>query len=344
LILKWRRILIGFHNQLILYIFLGFISSAIFTPVVFYFARRLKAGQQILEYVKEHKIKEGTPTFGGLIFIIPTVLCGLAILKKDSTLAILTLSATLSFGLLGFLDDFIKIKFKQNQGLKAYQKLVGQIGIGAILSYFVYSYVGTQVYVPFTLTLIDLGVFIMPLVFFVFIALVNSTNLIDGLDGLSGSVTLFYLLGIMAFVLMFFSSFEFSNMQSNEIKNLLGIGSVFVGGILTYLCVNIYPAKIFMGDTGSLALGGFIAAFTVFLRQTLLIPIIGIMFVLTALSDVLQVGYYKLKKKRIFKMAPLHHHFQMSGVHENKIVFYYVMITLFVSLANILITSLVRGI
>lgn len=327
-----------------LYLLLGFIVGAFFTPFVFYFARRLKAGQQILEYVEEHKHKQGTPTFGGLVFVLSVLFCGLAILEKDSTLAILTLASTISFGVLGFLDDFIKVRFKQNLGLKAYQKLIGQVGVGAILSYFVYAYVGSQVYVPFTFTVIDLGIFIIPLVFFVFIAMVNSVNLIDGLDGLSASVSLFYLLGIMSFLLFFSNRLNLSILQEIEISNLLNLGAVFVGALLIYLIVNVYPAKIIMGDTGSLALGGFLTAFSVFSRLTLYIPILGIMFVLTALSDVLQVGYYKLTKKRIFKMAPLHHHFQRSGVHENRIVFYYVMVTLFASFVNIIITSLVNGV
>lgn len=323
---------------------LGFGVAVIVTPFVFFLANKIKAKQKILHYVKEHKQKEGTPTFGGLIFIISLALVSFAVLKEDSTLAILTLASTFSFGLLGFLDDFIKIKFKQNQGLKAYQKLIGQIGIGGILSYFVYFYVGTQVYVPFTTIFIDLGFWIIPLTFFVFISLVNSVNLIDGLDGLSASVSLTYLIGLVSFVLFFGSQFLFSNEISAEINNLLGTSFIFMGALIAYLLKNVFPAKIFMGDTGSLALGGFLTAFTVFLKLTLLIPLFGIMFVLTALSDVLQVGYFKWKRKRIFKMAPLHHHFQMSGIHENKIVFYYVIITFFVSLANIILTNLVKGI
>lgn len=331
-------------TEFLIFVILGFVLGLALTPFVFWLAKKIKAGQKILHYVKEHKEKEGTPTFGGMIFVFSIVLIGFAIIKEDAALAVLTLASTLSFGLLGFLDDFIKIKFKQNQGLKAYQKLVGQVGIGAILSYFVYSYVGTSLYVPFTTTFVDIGFWVMPLTFFVFIALVNSVNLIDGLDGLSASVSLVYLVGIVAFVLFFGNEFLVNGDLQLEVQNLLTIAFVALGALISYLLVNVFPAKIFMGDTGSLALGGFLTALTVFLRLTLLVPIIGIMFVLTALSDVLQVGYYKWKKKRIFKMAPLHHHFQMSGVHENRIVFYYVVITLFASLVNIILTSVVNGV
>lgn len=329
--------------EFLIYLVLGFALALALTPFVFWLAKKIRAQQKILHYVKEHKQKEGTPTFGGLIFIFALVLLAFSILKEDSTLAILTIASTLSFGLLGFLDDFIKIKFKQNQGLKAYQKLVGQLGIGGILSYFVYSYVGTSLYLPFTFTFIDLGFWVVPLTFFVFIALLNSVNLIDGLDGLSAGVSLFYLVGLVSFVIIFASDFFVNGDMQAEVDSLLSISFIFIGALIAYLMVNIFPAKIFMGDTGSLAMGGFLTAVTVFLRMTLLIPIIGIMFVLTALSDVLQVGYFKWKRKRIFKMAPLHHHFQMSGVHENRIVFYYVVITLFASLVNIILTSVANG-
>lgn len=326
------------------YLVSGFAVALILTPFVFKLAKKIKADQTILHYVKDHKNKEGTPTFGGLIFIFALLLVGFAVLKEDSTLAILSLASTLSFGLLGFLDDFIKIKFKQNLGLKAYQKLVGQVGISAILSYFVYAYIGTSVYVPFTSAFVDIGFWVIPLTFLVFIALVNSVNLIDGLDGLSASVSLFYLIGLISFVLVFSSTFSVSGENVAEVSNLMSVSFILIGAIIAYLTVNIFPAKIFMGDTGSLALGGFLTAVTVFFKMTLLIPILGIMFALTALSDVLQVGFYKWKKKRIFKMAPLHHHFQISGIHENKIVFYYVIVTFFASILNILLTSIIIGV
>ena len=319
---------------------LGFFASMVIAPLVFYLARKLKAQQKILHYVKEHSGKEGTPTFGGLIFIFGLLIASLFLFYKDTTMVFVTLGSTLSFGLLGFLDDFIKVKFKQNLGLKAYQKLIGQIGISIILGFFVYNYIGTELYIPFTLKLVDFGAWIIPLTVFVFLALVNSVNLIDGLDGLSSSTSLFYLLGITAFVLIFKNDMALSTVQAAEIGNLTMLNFVLMGALCFYLCVNVFPAKIFMGDTGSLALGGFLTAISVFYKLTLLIPILGLIFVLTALSDIIQVGVYKLKKKRVFKMAPLHHHFQMSGIHENKIVLYYSLITLFLSIVNILLTGM----
>lgn len=324
--------------QNIIAFLIGFGISMVLSPFLYLLSKRLKTGQPISHYVKEHSVKEGTPTFGGFIFLVGLLITSLIMLSLNSTLAVVTLGTTFSFALLGFLDDFIKIKFKQNEGLKAYQKLLGQIGISIILSVFVYYFVGTSIYIPFVMILVDVGYFIIPLTIFVFLALVNSVNLIDGLDGLSSSVSIIYLIGLISFVLIFQGNIT-NNFNVGEVNNLILICFIMIGSLSAWLCFNVYPAKIFMGDTGSLALGGFLTGVTVFSKLTLLIPIIGIMFVVTSISDILQVGYYKLKKKRIFKMAPFHHHLQMSGIHENRIVFYYSLITLIISLVNILITS-----
>lgn len=321
----------------IIALLIGFGVTLALSPWIYFFAKKLKAGQTILHYVKEHQSKQGTPTFGGLIFVVGLVIISVVFLTKNSTLAIVTLATTLSFGLLGFLDDFIKIKYKQNLGLKAYQKFVGQLGISVLMGFFVFWFVGTELFVPFTWTTINLGWWIVPFVAFVFLSLVNSVNLLDGLDGLAGGVSAVFLIGIGAFMVLFFNQISPTNIA--ELDNLLVVCFVMIGCLVAYLCYNTYPAKIFMGDTGSLALGGFLTCICVFSRLTLYIPIVGFMFVLTALSDILQVGYFKLKRKRFFKMAPLHHHFQMSGVHENKIVFYYVLITCLLGIVNILVMS-----
>lgn len=324
--------------QNIIAFLIGLGITMVLSPFLYLLSKRLKTGQPVLHYVKEHSLKEGTPTFGGFIFLIGLLITALIMLSLNSTLAIVTLGTTFSFALLGFLDDYIQIKFKQNQGLKAYQKLLGQIGISIILSVFVFYFVGTNIFIPFVMISVDIGYFVIPLTIFVFLALVNSVNLIDGLDGLSSSVSIIYLIGLVAFMLIFQNNL-FNNFNVGEINNLILICFIMIGCLVAWLCFNIYPAKIFMGDTGSLGLGGFLTCVTVFSKLTLLIPIIGVMFVVTSVSDILQVSYYKLKKKRIFKMAPFHHHLQMSGIHENKIVFYYSLITLIICLVNILITS-----
>lgn len=328
-------------EKFILDFLIGFAVCMAISPFLFTLSKKLKAEQTILHYVKEHKSKQGTPTFGGLIFLFGLLVSGMLLFGKDSTLAMVTLGTTISLGILGFLDDYIKIKYKQNEGLKAYQKIIGQLGISLIVSIFVFYFVGSEIFVPLTFITIDLGIFIIPFVMFVFLSLVNSVNLIDGLDGLASSVSIFVLLGLNAFLLIFMNNLVLSPSMNIEIQNLLSLSFVMIGCLSVFLCYNFFPAKIFMGDTGSLSLGGFITCFFVFTRFELLILIIGIMYVLTAMSDIIQVAVFKAKKKRVFKMAPLHHHLQMSNIHENRIGFYYCLITLILSLLNILLTGLI---
>jgi len=233
-----------------------------------------------------------------------------------------------AFCVLGFMDDFIKIKYKQNEGLKPYQKVVSQFGIALIIALFCYfsPQVGTTLLLPFSMSYIDIGVWIIPFIIVFFVAVTNSVNLIDGLDGLAGGVSLAFLFGLAA--LMIAAHPLVSTLALSNMVLLMIIGGA---ALLGYLCWNVFPAKIFMGDTGSLALGGLIACICTFSKMQLFLPIIGIMYVLTALSDVIQVLYYKRTKKRVFLMAPLHHHFQKKGINENKISFIYFVITLTVA-------------
>ena len=326
--------------QSILLIFLtAFAFGLIFVPIVYKLSKKFKASQTILKYVEEHKSKQGTPTMGGIIFILACFIACLVFLKKDSTLALISLVVMLSYGILGFLDDFIKIKFHQNQGLRAYQKIIGQVGIAFFIALFCYksNLVGSEVVIPFTEITFDLGFFIIPFIMFVYLALVNSVNLIDGLDGLAGGVSFFCLI---AFGILIVLSANFNNGQSYfiEQQNLSLICFAMAGAILPFLILNVYPAKIFMGDTGSLALGGLITSVAVFSRLEFFILIFGISYVVTAVSDIIQVVYFKLTKKRVFLMAPLHHHFQKKGMNENKIVFVYIVVTAIVSLIAIMLT------
>lgn len=312
-------------------------------PFVIKISKRLKASQTILHYVKEHSEKQGTPTMGGVLFIVGCILSSLLFLNRPSTLALVTLVVTLGFGILGFLDDFIKVKYKQNEGLKPYQKIIGQVGISLLVAIFVYNFVGSDVLIPFTLKSWDLGWFIIPVVMFVFIAVVNSVNLIDGLDGLSTGVTIFFVLGFVLFFSVFSNVLNLNDLLAGEYSNLITVCYSMLGCLLAFLFFNCFPAKIFMGDTGSLALGGFITCICIFTKTLLFIPILGIMYVITALSDIIQVIHYKRTKKRVFLMAPLHHHFQKKGVHENRIVAIYMIITAIMFSLNILITYLANG-
>ena len=300
-------------------------------PVI-HLCKKLKISQTILHYVDKHTAKSGTPTMGGWIFILAGMAVSLIfIFDGDFFIPLLVLLVMLGYGLLGFLDDYIKIKFHQNEGLRPYQKIIGQVGISLIVALYVYFKVGTSIDL-FGLK-IELGLFIIPFIILFFVAVTNAVNLTDGLDGLAGGVSGAYLL-FFGIILALLSGYD----------SLALICFAFVGAILAFLCVNVYPAKIFMGDTGSLALGGLIAGIAVFSGLELIMPIIGIMFVMSVVSDILQVAHYKRTKRRIFKMAPLHHHFEKLGVHENRIVTIYIVITLVCGLCCTLGYMFVAGV
>lgn len=327
------------YIYIILSILLTFVAGVIFAPLVLKLSKRFHASQTILHYVEAHKQKEGTPTMGGFIFIFPIAIMSLLFAGKDSSLLILSIAVMFAFMILGFLDDYIKVKYKQNEGLKPYQKIIGQFGIALLLGVFCYvSSLGlTHVNIPFTNSSIDFDVWIIPFVMLVFLATTNSVNLTDGLDGLAGGVSLAFFAGLALIVGLEISSFGYGQVAIRELSNLLICICCSIGGLLAFLCFNAFPAKIFMGDTGSLGLGGLIGALCVFSHNSLYIPILGLMFVLSAISDIIQVLHYKRTKKRIFLMAPLHHHFEKKGVHENRIVLIYIVITALISAISVLL-------
>lgn len=321
-----------------------FSITILFGPLVINTIKKLKAKQTILHYVKEHKDKQGTPTMGGIMFILPCVVTSLVFFSQDYTLAIISLAVMLCFAVLGFLDDFIKIRYKQNLGLRAYQKIIGQVGISIVLSIFAYktNLVGSQLYLPFCDgQTLDIGMWIIPFNVFVLLALVNSVNLIDGLDGLCSGVSF---INFVTFGIIITISTSFvSGALIAEYQNLSIVAYSITGALLAYFVYNCFPAKVFMGDTGSLALGGLLSSIAILTGTTLYIPIVGFMYVLTAVSDVVQVAYYKATKKRIFKMAPLHHHFQMQGMNENRITVIYIITTMLISLSSIALILFVGG-
>ena len=292
--------------------------------------KKFHLSQTILHYVDKHAGKSGTPTMGGWIFIIASCLASAVFLRGEVYTPILILLTMLGYGILGFLDDFIKIKYHKNEGLKPYQKIIGQVALALILAIFAYFNVGSEIDL-FGLKL-DLGIFIIPFIVFFYVAVTNAVNLTDGLDGLATGVSGSYLLffGIILALLGF--------------QNYSIISFALLGSLVGFFLFNCFPAKIFMGDTGSLALGGAIASLAVFSGLELIMPIIGILFVLTVLSDILQVGYYKKTHKRIFKMAPLHHHFEQGGVHENRIVAVYIVITIVCGIGTLIGYLFVTGV
>lgn len=321
-------------NEILIPFLIPFLVTVLFAPIVIFLSKKFKARQTILHYVEKHKLKQGTPTMGGFIFVIPIAIFGLVFAKADAFLMQLSIILMGAFCVLGFMDDYIKIKFKQNEGLKPYQKIISQLSIATIVAVFCYlsPLVGSDLLLPFSMTYLDLGIWIIPFIIFFFIAVTNSVNLIDGLDGLSGGTGIAFLVGFGGLVL-----------AAHPLAGALGVQNIVLlclvgaGALLGYLCFNVFPAKVFMGDTGSLALGGLIASFCVFLKMELFLPFLGIMFVLTALSDVIQVLHYKRTKRRVFLMAPLHHHFEKKGINENKITFIYFVITLVISGGMILL-------
>lgn len=305
-------------------VILAFILSFVLGSLTIPILRKIKAGQPILKYVDVHKEKNGTPTMGGLFFILSAVIVFFLLNGKESRIAVVSVVIGLAFMVVGFLDDFIKVKNKRNEGLKAYQKIIFQLSIAVFSALFCYKNGLTAFNIPFTKERIDFGGFSIFVVIFIFLATTNSVNLTDGIDGLAGSTSVIYLFVIS---LIIFLTKDYSYLNSVEQEGIILFCAVTIGALLGFLVFNFNKAKVFMGDTGSLSLGGIIASVSIFTSNSFFIPIIGIMFVLSSISVIVQVVHYKRTKKRIFLMAPLHHHFQLKGVTEGKICYLYSLVS-----------------
>lgn len=322
--------------NLIEYQALCFISSLvlglILSPLIIKMAKKLKAGQSILQYVDNHLSKAGTPTFGGTIFIFSSIITLLIFGGFKSKLGLVSGGVMFAYGILGFLDDFIKIKFKQNLGLKAYQKLIGQLGIAIIVTIFCYKNysVGTYINIPFLYKQVNLNWWYIPCCMLIFLATTNAVNLTDGLDGLAGGVSsIFFIVFAVILSIDIFNSQAIGDVLiEKELTSLACFNASFLGGILAFLCVNTFPAKIFMGDTGSMAIGGAVCCVAIFSRNPLLILLVGIMYVVSCISVIIQVLVFKAKRKRVFLMAPYHHHLQYKGFSETQIGVWYAVITI----------------
>ncbi len=306
---------------------ISFIIAAIAGVFLIPFLHKLKFGQEIREEGPSwHKKKSGTPTMGGFIFITATLvssMVGLFVTKageysEDTSAVIAMLAAATAFGVIGFLDDYIKVILKRNLGLRAGQKFSLQFFVALIFAVWlvVSGLVDTEVAVPFVNKTVELGyILYIPFIIVVMLAAVNSVNLTDGLDGLAGTVTLV----VSVFYLV--------------VSNIKGVPAVatfaaaLIGGILGFLLYNKFPARVFMGDTGSLFLGGAIASMAIFMKNPVTLLIVGFVYVAEALSVIIQVAYFKKTGKRIFKMSPIHHHFEMCGWSEYKIVLVFAAVT-----------------
>lgn len=314
-------------------------ATMLLSPLFIPLLRRLKYGQvERAEGPHANSAKEGTPTMGGIMFIVSITLAAAVFSIYDIALSfsIPAILMMLAFGLVGFLDDFIKVRMKRNLGLRAYQKIIAQLLLSFAVAYYAYKseFIGATLYDPI-FGEIYLGWGYIPFVMFMVIAIVNSANLTDGLDGLLSGVSLIYSLAMGVLFLYFAGVFNtgYAGMplfvaKSDGMLSMAVFAFATAGGCLGFLKSNSYPAKVFMGDTGSMALGGAMSAMVIYSRAPFLYLLMGICVVASAVSDVLQVGSFKLRHgKRIFKMAPLHHHFELSGFPETKIVAGYMITT-----------------
>ncbi len=299
-------------------VIMAFAISAAAGPVIIPVLRRLKAGQtERLDGPQTHLKKNGTPTMGGIIFLLAVVVTSLFYVK-DYPKIIPILFVTVGFGIVGFLDDFIKVVMHRSDGLSPMQKMAGQFLVAAVFACYMVklSDVGLQMLIPFSKGLyLDLGTLSVPFLFFVLLGTVNGTNFTDGLDGLASSVTIM--------VAVFFTVVAIGTNAG-----IAPVTCAVVGALLGFLLFNVYPASVFMGDTGSLALGGFVASTAYMMNLPLFLVLVGLIYVVEVLSVIIQVSYFKLTHgKRFFKMAPIHHHFEKCGWSETRIVAVFSIIT-----------------
>ena len=304
--------------EIVIPVLISFAISLILGPIIIPFLRKLKMGQtERVEGVQSHLKKAGTPTMGGIIFLLAAVITSVFYVK-DYPSVIPVLFLTLGFGIIGFLDDYLKVVLRRSDGLLAWQKFLLQIVVTGIFAYYLVNYtsVDLAMRIPFwTDHYLDLGWLAIPVMFFVVIGTVNGVNFTDGLDGLASSVTLI--------VAVFFTVVSIGIKSGIE-----PVTCAVVGGLMGFLLFNVYPAKVFMGDTGSLALGGFVAGAAYMLQMPLFILLVGLIYLVEVLSVMIQVSYFKATHgKRFFKMAPIHHHFELCGWSETRIVAVFSVIT-----------------
>lgn len=303
--------------QIITPVFIAFAISVVLCPILIPLLKRLKFGQEVRDDgPKTHLKKEGTPTMGGVVILIAIAVTCLFYMK-DYPEILPILFVTIGFGLIGFLDDFIKIVMKRSLGLRAWQKMLLQIVVAGVFAYYVVNYtdLNNEIIIPFTGRIVTLSnwAYVL-LLMFVVVGTVNGSNFTDGLDGLASSVT--------ALIATFFTVVAIGTGSG-----VAPVTCAAVGALLGFLVFNVYPAKVFMGDTGSLALGGFVAATAYMLKMPLFIVIVAFIYLAEVLSVIIQVVSFKTTGKRVFKMAPIHHHFELCGWPESKVVAIFDIVT-----------------
>ena len=312
-----------------------FIVTIILGIIIIQILRKLKVGQMERgEGPQSHLKKQGTPTMGGIMIIIAMVIvtvgaCIYFTVNNQIDVAhkiLPVLLLTLGFGLIGFIDDFIKLVLKNTEGLKPSYKMLGLLIISvAYVAYLIYGLkIGTETYIPIWKQYIDIPIYLyIPFAIIVILGTTNAVNLTDGIDGLASSVSAIILTCLTVIGIM---------IGRPEISVF---GSIVIGAVLGFLMFNLHPAKVFMGDTGSLLLGGVISAIALYLKMPLLLLVVALIPVLETLSVIIQVAYFKKTGKRVFKMTPIHHHFELSGWTENKVVIVFSLVTLLVCIIGL---------
>lgn len=296
--------------EIVIPVIVSFAISALLGPIVIPFLRRLKVGQTERKELESHLKKNGTPTMGGLM-ILASIIITSVFYVKDYPKIVPILFMTVGFGVIGFLDDYLKVVLRRSDGLLAWQKMLCQIVVTTVFAVYMgcYSDVPLTMLIPFSGgKYLDLGWGAFPVLYLAVIGTVNGTNFTDGLDGLASSVTIM--------VATFFSVVAIGTNAG-----IAPITCAVVGALLGFLLFNVYPASVFMGDTGSLALGGFVVSAAYMMQMPLFIVIVGLIYLVEVLSVIIQVTYFKKTGgKRIFRMAPIHHHFELGGWSETRVV------------------------
>ena len=296
--------------EIVIPVIIAFAISALLGPVVIPFLRKLKVGQTERKELESHLKKNGTPTMGGIMILASIIITSLFYVK-DYPKIIPILFMTVGFGVIGFLDDYLKVVLRRSDGLLAWQKMILQIIVTGVFAVYMvkYSGVALTMLIPFSGgKYLDLGWLAIPVLFFAVVGTVNGTNFTDGLDGLASSVTIM--------VATFFSVVAIGTNAG-----IAPITCAVVCALLGFLLFNVYPASVFMGDTGSLALGGFVVSTAYMMQMPLFILIVGLIYLVEVLSVIIQVTYFKKTGgKRIFRMAPIHHHFELGGWSETRVV------------------------
>ena len=296
----------------------SFVLVLILGPICIPILRRLKMGNTEREYIKEHKLKNGTPSMGGIMILVAFSVVSFYQARFNPHIYPI-IYLTLGFGIIGFVDDLLKAIKHSSDGLKAWQKMLGQIAVTTGFAVYMakFSDISLEMRIPFTGAFIDMGWFAIVVLYLAVLGTVNGANFTDGLDGLATSVTL----DIAAF---------FGVAAITLYSDITACAAAMIGALLGFLMFNVHPAKIFMGDTGSLALGGFVAGCAYMLKMPIFIIIVALIYLVEVLSVILQVGYFKLTHgKRIFRMAPIHHHFELGGWSEVKVVAVFTTVTIF---------------